>query len=47
MIGIIFLNEFPSIMEAWRNTGVSYANISKCCQGNRKSAGKFYWKRKS
>lgn len=41
-----FLNEFPSMMEAWRNTGVSYANISKCCQGKRKSAGKFCWKRK-
>jgi hypothetical protein len=41
-----FIKEFPSMMEAWRSTGVSWANISKCCQGKRKSAGGFCWKLK-
>lgn len=44
--GTFFIKEFPSIMEAWRSTGINWANISKCCQGKRKSAGGFCWKLK-
>lgn len=39
-----FLQEFESIMEAERLTGINNANISQCCLGKRKSAGGFIWK---
>ena len=39
-----YINEFPSIKEARRKTGVEDANISKCCHGKVKSAGGFIWK---
>lgn len=42
-----FIAEYPSIMEASRVTGVNYSNISACCNGKRKSAGKFIWILKS
>lgn len=52
-----FIAEYPSIMEASRQTGVDYSSISKCCKGKikkddkgcyytPKSAGGFIWKYK-
>lgn len=39
-----FIREFESIIEAYRQTGVNYQNISACCNGKRKSAGGYVWK---
>lgn len=36
--------EYPSIMEAYRQTGINFRHISECTQGKRKSAGGFIWK---
>lgn len=41
------LNEWCSISEAGRGTGVPYNNISKCCCGERKSAGGYVWRYKN
>lgn len=41
-----FIAEYPSIMEAERQTGISNSSICQCCKGNRKSAGGFIWKYK-
>lgn len=38
------LNEYPSIMEAERQTGIYNASISACCKGKRKRAGGYIWK---
>ena len=35
--------EFPSAMEAERQTGISNKHISACLKGRRKSAKGFYW----
>ena len=36
--------EFPSLMEASRQMGISQGNITMCCQGKKyKSAGGYYW----
>ena len=35
---------FPSFGEAERITGVDRFDISKCCSGKRKTAGKFHWR---
>lgn len=35
---------FESISEATRKTGVSVSQISRCCNGIYKSAGKLHWK---
>lgn len=35
--------EFPSTMEASRQTGIDQGNITRCCQGKRNSCGGFYW----
>lgn len=40
------LNEFESMVQAERETGVSRSSISSCCNGERKSAGGFKWRRK-
>ena len=42
------INEYPSIQEAERQTGISSQNISKCCKGivGFKSAGGYIWKYK-
>lgn len=34
---------YNSIHHAGRETGVSYYNISRCCNGKYKTAGKFHW----
>lgn len=36
---------YESAHEAWRQTGVHYNNISACCRGERKSAGKLNGKK--
>lgn len=35
---------FNCIADASRELGIPTTNISKCCKGKRKSAGKFIWK---
>ena len=35
--------EFPSIMEASRQTGIDQGNITRCCKGKLKSTGGYYW----
>ena len=40
------LNEFESMVQAEQETGVSRRNISSCCNGKRKSAGRFKWRKK-
>ena len=40
------LNEFESMRQAERETGVLVGNISSCCNGKTKSAGGFKWRRK-
>lgn len=35
---------FPSFGDAERKTGVDRFDISKCCSGKRKTAGKFHWR---
>lgn len=40
------LNEFESMVQAEQETGVSRRNISSCCNGKRKSAGGYKWRRK-
>ena len=40
------LNEFESMGQAERETGVPIGNISSCCNGKRKSAGGYKWRRK-
>ena len=38
------LATFPSIMESERVTGINHGNISKCCNGKRKSACGYIWR---
>ncbi|ATE84065.1 HNH endonuclease [Lactococcus phage LP0304] len=40
------LNEFESMKQAGQETGTSAGDISSCCNGKRKSAGGFKWRRK-
>ena len=37
--------EFPSLMEASRQTGIDQGNITRCCKGSKyyNSAGGYYW----
>lgn len=41
-----FIAEYPSIMEAERQTDISNSSICRCCKGKQKSAGGFIWKYK-
>jgi len=41
------LHEFPSAMEASRQTNINPGNISSCCRGALKTAGGYTWKFKS
>lgn len=38
-----YLCKYPSIMEAYRKTGISPISIIQCCKGLRKTAGKHKW----
>ena len=40
------LNVFESMRQAERETGIPSGNINRCCNGERKSAGGYKWKRK-
>lgn len=40
------LNEFESMRQAERETGILVGNISSCCNGKTKSAGGYKWRRK-
>ena len=40
------LNEFESMKQAERETGIPNGNISSCCNGRTKSAGGYKWRRK-
>lgn len=40
----VFLNKYKSTIEADRETGVNFRNISACCNGKQKTAGEFVWK---
>tara|TARA_B110000114_G_scaffold184318_1_gene227717 strand:+ start:1340 stop:2671 length:1332 start_codon:yes stop_codon:yes gene_type:complete len=42
-----YLNTFSSISEASRTVNSATSNISKCCNGKRKSAGGYIWKYKT
>ena len=39
-----FIREWQSACEAERELGIAQSNISKCCNGIRKSAGGYIWK---
>jgi hypothetical protein len=39
-----FINEFKSVSEASRSTGISKTCISRCCRGEREQTGGFLWK---
>ena len=41
-----FIAEYPSIMEASRQTGCNNSHIGSCCKGERKSCGGYIWKYK-
>lgn len=38
-----YLNYFNSVSEASRKTGINTSSISKCCRGEYKYAGEYYW----
>lgn len=37
------VREFAGIIEAWRETGIQFKNISAVCRGKRKHAGGYSW----
>lgn len=39
------IREYNSIKEASKETGIFFDGIRKCCNGKRKSAGNFIWKK--
>lgn len=39
------INIFSSTMEAQKRTGIHNGNICECCEGRRKTAGGYIWKR--
>lgn len=43
-LGGVFIKEYPSIIEAGRDTGINYSSICQCCLGKRKSAGGYIWR---
>lgn len=38
-----YVNEYPSLAQAERETGASYTHIADCCTGKRKSCGGYKW----
>ena len=40
------IKEWPSLVEAQRQLGITHSNICSCCKGYRKSAGGFVWRYK-
>jgi len=39
----VLIREWPSMGEAWRNTGISSSKICACCKGRKPQAGGFIW----
>ena len=39
-----FIKEYPSIMEAYRQTSINRSHIISCCKGQRETAGEYIWK---
>ena len=39
-----FINKYYSIKQAERETSIDNSHIVKCCQGKRKTAGKYIWR---
>lgn len=39
-----FVNEFSSVAQAARETGISKSGIAKTCRGLNKTAGGYLWK---
>ena len=42
-----FIGEFSSANKAGLSLKINHGNIISCCQGKRKSAGKYKWKYKN
>lgn len=42
----VFIRSYPSIMDAYRETGIIYSSISNVCLGKQKTAGGYIWKHK-
>lgn len=40
----IMIKKYPSLKEAYRETGIFFTNISACCSGRGKTAGGYIWK---
>lgn len=38
------ITRYPSLMEAYRQTGIPFQNISKCCYGQLHKTGGFIWR---
>jgi group I intron endonuclease len=38
-----FIAQYPSLIEAYRQTGVDFGNIRHCCRGHYKTAGGYIW----
>lgn len=47
LMGNYIINEFDSLSEASQFTGIQIANISSCCNGKRKSAGGYQWRKRT
>lgn len=43
-LDMVFIKEYPSVMEAERQTGISHTKIVLVCQGKRKKAGGYIWR---
>ena len=43
-LGCEFLAEYPSVLDAVRQTGIGHRSISRCCKGKYKTAGGFIWR---
>ena len=43
---MIFIKEWKSAKDAGNELGIDCSSITNCCQGKRKSAGKFVWRYK-
>lgn len=41
-----YVAEYPSAMEAMRQTGIKQGTISQCCKGQKQTAGGYKWKLK-
>ena len=42
----ILVKEYPSLTQLYRETGFNSSNISRCCNGKRKTAYNYIWKYK-